>query len=394
MLISGVLLGLLNILVVFSTEDTPALSPYGTGWVESLNNPLIRKNNVSTHTILENGMGMFETCSHCIEEHYSNGFVVLPISTKLVEGVDTVEENYLQTTEDILVLTTTCTSVPFTGSNLNSNSSRFEVKSLRYTNSDSTVDLEFSFWRRQTMVTYFCSTQVKDRKGKVVFRYKKGSGNAFWPAGLFEVYSEQSNCVTYGHLCLASADRIGISRNLIGSSFQIGSYTVNDVLVPVKIKSGLVDNSQIADYIQGLVGYVLRLSRANFETNYEVVSIQTNTIAIATRLNFGFFTAYLAVLSAYAAYIIGLLSYKLFLLRNVSPKEMSYLKDTLHEGSLRYQSLYLLTYQLNSGVVNANTPVQFGEDKKTIGQECGLLRFGVPDDIAPVQPERTYLHFK
>jgi hypothetical protein len=381
-------------MLVLATEETPALSRYGNGWIKSMNNPLIRRHNISTQMVIENGMGMQVTCSHCLEEHSSNGIMLLPISSKLTQGIPTVQDNFVQRMEDILVVLTNCTSVPFSGSNLSPNTSRFDMKSIRSTNSDSIVEMDFSFWSHQSMVTYHCFTEIKDRKGFVQVRYRKGSGDLFRPSGLLEITSEKNNCIAFGNICLGSADRIGLSASLISSSLRIGSFTVNDHLVPSLITSAKVTGPLVADYIQALLGYTLYLSIENFETNTQMETIYTNTIAISTRLPFPLFMAYLSFLTLYTVYAVVVLSIKLFQLRKTSSKEISCVKVTLEDGKLRYQSLYLLTYQLNSGKVNLKSRVKFGEDKRTSEQESGLLRYGLEDEIIAIQPERTYLHFK
>lgn len=322
---------------------------------------------------------------------------VIPISSFLkdIASIPQVSKKiFLSDPQDIVVLRVNCFETVDPVSNVTKDSVEFKVNSLtrgiRHTTSEFEV---FSISKDNVLIGKYCRVKVMEGRAHVKSQYQISQDNDFRREKIASILPiDASTCENYGKLCLNKPLREDLSYTLLKTSFDVGQLTVlKSRFFPDPAQYSML---KYEIEIRKFIGIMLLNAALEYVDGIEPAQIysedQYSTLEIDSSLKI------LTIIASSICVVmsVGLILIDIVQLDKVPNTLLRKLSKSIQPGinNLKTISEYVANnseLKLGSGDWDTE-PVRFGEDRRTVGEATGLLRFGGKKDVVKFKDDRTY----
>jgi hypothetical protein len=339
-------------------------------------------------------------CFGCVG-YKSRDILFIPVSDKLINGASLEHDSdvIMQSLQDIVSLDVSCFVVTPTPRPIDTNL-RVQVLGFNYGVQTSFMDFEISSFNTQGVLrARRCTFISRDWSGIAKVRYTiADSGTTARKAVEFVGPIDPTNCTSIGDLCLNNPTHVDISVALIKSAFPQSTFNIdraysqNFHMFPDPGKS--MSDTNYADLVANAVGMNFLLGANQFRSTEVITDLETDQVAVKLRMQ-----SWLMILTIVSASICTLIAIILIIadilrLGKTSDVILRRLSFTLKPGKGNIESIADYIYDIIKDGSPAEdwdlAPVRFGEDRKTMLEPLGKLRFGGKKDIVKFKIGRAY----
>lgn len=199
-------------------------------------------------------------------------------------------------------------------------------------------------------------------------------------------------CSKIGKSCLDQAKRTGLADNLIKMVFSQKSYLFNQRLAyssnVAPDPSAPGSDRIFEENVQKLIGNALIIAASIIPSKEVPVTLQTDTIQVKLIVKQWLLILTVAVASIAAIYPMMLISIGLIRIKKNSNHFLRLLYERVQPGKEFIEDSAVLCVDLKED--HHTALIKYGEDKKTVSNAIGVLRFGLKHDIAKYKENRPY----
>jgi hypothetical protein len=378
-----------------SIDPIPVLTPYGTGGMIHMVPDLSRVFVPNDTEIFDLALGSTFSCNGCagfVSEHSK----MVPISTFIKQldiNDDTLKSIYNYQTQDFIGIETRCVTLqnpPPHASDL----LHLEINKLVWGKYASVLEATVLSRAQSKTEGKRCRAVMRDHRATVAYKYGVVRGRYLKKDEVLSLEPEDlETCEEYESVCVNLPKRSDLSYTLLKSALTRSYYDVDP-------RSRLPDpkDFDVEDFeheFQEFVAVLLINSAAHFmedrETSSELFSdSKASKFRIAPALNF----TILGLGSACIAISVLLIVFDLIQLGKVPDRLLRRLHSVIRPGKAHLAGLAVYA----GSHMNGNTyiddwiehDIRFGEDRTTVCEEKGILRFGTKKEIVRYKDKRDY----
>jgi hypothetical protein len=361
---------------IFAETKKEVMQQSGYGVIERLvQNMTLQTISVSSES-LDIALGSIYSASTTIGT-FNAGYYYVPLATKLKEGLLNEAFTTLILYQNILVLKCSCSGAArnSTSSLLGQLNLTFQyIKPITETQNEVKVLLSDARYSRE------CLLRVWDKMGtcsKTFVRIDK-------KRTAFRINS--INYVEPSLELMPDSTAKNISLNLYNSFMKNTEFYIREELGSLLGIS--VPDSTLEYAITKVVANFLQQSVANFENYQERVALFSTLSGAEISWSIYARATIITMLTFLELILCSLLVVGWIRTRKHSKTLISRLVQSLTPGLHQIGTYSIL--KCNSCPESLDKVIHFGEDIRSVDQSCGLLRFGLEEEIVPYRPGRKY----
>jgi hypothetical protein len=378
---------------------TPIHSFFGYG--TALRHDITRFTPNPNINIFDESIGAQWACLKCVG-YSTNDALFVPITAKLshAESGSTEFDAIMNSVQDILELEVNCfVSRPI---HTRARDARLNMHILdsSYGFRSAFMDFEISaFDNFGNLKSRRCNLSSRDWSGAADINYYISSTGSVARRGVAEILPHNpKNCTMAGELCLNSPSINNLSETLIKATFSGSLYTIDSAyskkvnLFPDPTREML--DSDYSESFANSIGMMLLLGMSQFSVMEEQISLDVDTVHV--KLNVDSWISILAIVTAICTALLGVTYIVVDLLRiRKEPNELlRHISEAIVPGRVFVESNAILIKEMIQHKIPSeewdSVPVRFGEDRGTITDPLGKLRFGKKKDIIKFKEGRAY----
>jgi hypothetical protein len=382
-----------------SIIGVPEYSSFGQGVALQLDLEGAANRNYSLD-FFQSSVGAQIGCYGCVG-YRSRDILFVPVSDKLLNeaSLQRGSDVIMQSAQDIVSLDVSCFVVNPTPRAVDTNL-RIHVLGFNYGVQTSFMDFEISSFSTQGVLrARRCTFISRDWSGIAKVRYNiADSGTTARKAIEFVGPLHPNNCTSIGDLCLNKPIHSDISVALIKSSFPTNTfqidraYSQNFQMFPDP--GNPMSDTNYAELVANAVGMNFLLGAYQFQAREVTTALETDQVAVKLQMQ-----SWLMILTIVSASICTFIAIILIIadilrLGKTSDVILRRLSFTLKPGKGNIESIADYIFDIiKDGPPGDDwdlAPVRFGEDRKTMMEPLGKLRFGGKKDIVKFKIGRAY----
>jgi hypothetical protein len=379
-----------------SIDPIPVLTPYGTGGMIHMVPDLSRVAIPNDTETFDLALGSTYSCHGCagfVSEHST----MVPLSSfikALDEEDTTLRSIFNYQTQDIVGIETRCSTIQNPPHHSNENLLRLDINKIVWGQYASVVEVTVLSRRNSKTEGKRCRSVFRDRRANVAYQYGVVKGKYLKKNKVLSMEPEDSEtCLEYESVCVNFSERRDLSYTLLKSALTRSFYDVD-------LSSRFPDPKDFGDEdfeheFQEFLAVLLINSATRFMENTETSSelftdSKASKFRIAPALNF----TILGLGCACIGISILLIVFDLIQLGKVPDRLLRKLHSVIRPGKAHLSGLAVYA----GSHMNGNTyiddwiqhDIRFGEDRTTVGEEMGRLRFGAKKEIVRYKDSRLY----
>jgi hypothetical protein len=244
-----------------------------------------------------------------------------------------------------------------------------------------------------------CNLSTRDWSGKADITYYITPTGSVARRGVEEISAHNHrNCTMTGELCLNAPLTNQLGEILIKATFTRSVYTVERVyaqkvnLFPDPTKD--MPDSDYSESFASSIGMMMLMAMPQFAKSTEQITLNVDTVKVKLNVNPVISTVGMVVSIATAVLAAGLIIIDLVRIRKEPDELIRYIANAIVPGRVFVESNAILIKEMIQQKIPIeewnSIPVRFGEDRTTISDPLGKLRFGKKKDIIKYKDGRTY----
>lgn len=383
-----------NILLIateMTMEPIPILTSFGAA----------RRTRTSadpSKVLLENNTQIFEfaigtkyTCHSCIGFRTDNTFVV-PMAGRVKELLHAQTETthfYMSEVQDVIGINAHCYSILNPSTPPNDYQSFLYIHSIIWGLNQTTVVLDVTSKSGSFVDGKHCRISFTDRRAIIDIDFNlHGASNLKLNRVLDIRPSDPSSCIKFDGRCLNYPKRSDFSYSLIKASLQQSYYQI-DKITSFPDPMLTPDASDYEYEIENFMSMLLLNAIAQFVDPLTITEVFTDDqlmkMNVVHQLNYALITlSCLCVLMSVLQIFLDLVQ-----LGRTPDSLLRKLHEVIQPGKEHLKSLaFLANIRPNDDWTIQY--INYGEDRTTVGEEKGFLRFGARKEIVRYKADRVY----
>jgi hypothetical protein len=359
-----------------------------------------QQNASSDSNVFQTSAGAQWGCFKCVGLK-TNDILLVPVSSKLIDtnSLNKKSEVVMQSVQDVVSLDVSCFIVT-PRIRAKDENLQFSIVDFNYGVRTAFLDFEITaFDTAGNLHGRRCALISRDWSGLTKVRYDISETGSTARASVDYVGAVYSNnCTVIGDSCLNEPLHSNISLALIRSSFPTTTFSLNQVysknfhMFPDPTQS--FTDADYAERVANAIGMNFLLITSQFSNNKKTVSLETDTLAVKLRVQ-----SWISILTIISAIVCVLVSallivadvIKLGKASNVLLRRLSFI---IQPGKPNIEAISQYVFDiLKDGAPSDDwdlMPIRFGEDRLTMHEPLGRLRFGGKKDVVRFKQGRAY----
>jgi hypothetical protein len=360
-------------------------------------------NNPSSVRIANNteafyaSLGSHTTCRNCLALRQDDALLV-PVS-RIISRLEVTDRSmktvFLDFPQEIIGIKSRCYTIVNPEPYTNTKSVRFRVSEIVWGRNTTYTDFDIYSANSHQVSAKRCRAVISDMRGNIAYKYNVVDGSTLRKESIHYIAaSDPRTCVDYEGMCLNFARRRNATFLLVTGVFQQREYSVDkSSWFPDPLRT--TNHTDFELNVQDFLAAAVATSAIQYFTVDETSDLQTNDKASRFKV-----VAELRI----AVLVIGILNVciailhivlDLIQLSRVPNALLRTLSKVVKSGALNAQSLAMHITGEMKGRKQLNPEwfhekIRFGEDRLTVGQDYGILRFGKKSEIVRFKDKREY----
>ncbi|KAI8895891.1 hypothetical protein BC833DRAFT_599656, partial [Globomyces pollinis-pini] len=373
------------------------VSPLEPGMFVGLDTSINFSNSTHATDIFYVASGSAITCSECLGLE-SGDYLIIPISLHLLSISQVTKSTSVISThpQDLIGVTVNCMST-LNDYNVEDNSIEMILQNLVQGNQSAMADVIFAGTKKEGTTNRRCVISARSFRGIAKTEYslvanvpKRKKIDEITPVDEF-------TCSDIGDSCLNEAESNDLSYSLLSRIFSKSTFNLDGKFLS-NGKYFPFPSSSLSDYdysnrIRKTVGSMLILAVSD-HLNPKPFQAELSTDSIQLKLSIGFSLSILILTCSAFCILLStfLIVRDLAKLRKATDSYLRYLSKSIQPGSknVAQMSQYVLEVFDPADEDWDKVQVRFGEDRNTMDEPLGTLRFGSRKDVVKFKDTRAY----